>query len=701
MTVAWDAVYRAADVVCPEEPLRATNLLIAAASRHGAREGAKRWSGSAARSAIVDLALSPLPEFDGSSHDWQRVAELALSASFLGKALEGMHSWAASYQRATSTQKSLGAYATHDAFAAALARITLEPLAEDRIHRIVDPSVGAGNLLLAAIEQRGRLRSKSHLKRFILSLHGVELDPRARELCCLLLWLAGADAGVNLQQVSENIRLDNALTRDWWSGQELYDVVLMNPPWESLRHSVGLGGDEERARTIARMSVCGEGAPGLPPLYSAQGKGDRNLFKGFVELVPHLLVEGGRLGAVLPAAFASDAGMAELRERYFQQFEIARWTGYENRAGYFPIDGRYKFGLLAATRSNAGTKRLSVRSFATEPKEVEAPHIPLRRSDIALIGGKHHVIPELSHKRELDVLRTALSSGTPLFEPGPLGRVRYRREVDLSLGRDRFQHVSKERLTRLKDGTFRNKKGVVLAPLMEGRLVGAYDCAQKSWVSGSGRTAVWEDNDDRLLAQCTPQYVMPAEMNVPPRVAFCDVTASTNTRTMIASLVPEGWQCGNTAPVLEFSDTLSAYAGLGVLNSMVFDWITRRMISGLHLNKFILEGLVWPRVSASELELIAAAAWSICVHSPRAGLSSQELRSPPWHATAKKLRPMDYIEAASSIEVAVAAGLGLDVTLLKVIYDRNVNDRRGLWRHFNSDARALDVIEAAMFKALL
>ncbi|MBO9879658.1 N-6 DNA methylase [Xanthomonas sp. D-99] len=699
MTVAWDAVYRAAEVVCPEEPLRATNLLIAAASRHGAREGAKRWSGAAARSAIVDLALSPLPDFDGNGHDWQRVAELALSASYLGKAPEGMHSWAASYQRASSTQKSLGAYATHDAFAAALARITLEPLAEDRIHRIVDPSVGAGNLLLAAIEQRGRLRTKSHLKRFILSLHGVELDPRARELCCLLLWLAGADAGVSLQQVSENIRLDNALTRDWWSGQELYDVVLMNPPWESLRHSVGFAGDEERARTIARMSVCAQGAPGLPPLYSAQGKGDRNLFKAFVELAPHLLVEGGRLGAVLPAAFASDAGMAELRERYFRQFEIARWTGYENRAGYFPIDGRYKFGLLAATRSNAGTKRLSVRSFATEPSEVDAPHIPLRRSDIALIGGKYHVIPELSHKRELDVLRVALSSGAPLFEPGPLGRVRYRREVDLSLGRDRFQHVSKERLTRLRDGTFRNKKGVALAPLLEGRLVGAYDCAQKSWVSGSGRTAVWEDNGDRPLALCTPQYVMPVEMNALPRVAFCDVTASTNTRTMIASLVPEGWKCGNTAPVLEFPDTLSAYAGLGILNSMVFDWIARRMISGLHLNKFILEGLVWPRVSASQLELIAAAAWSICVHSPRGGLSSQEFRSPPWHATAKKLRPMDHIDAASTIEVTIAAALGLNSSHLNVIYDHASSDRRGFWRYIKANPQVRRVVDEVLLRA--
>lgn len=698
MTVAWEAVYAAAEVVCPDDPLRVANLLIAAASRHSATDDKGRWTGARARSAIQDLALSPLPELDRTRSDWQRAAELALDACYLGKTPEGMHSWAASYQRASSTQKALGAYATHDAFAAALARITFAPLASDRIHRVVDPSVGAGNLLLAAIEQHGRTSSKAHLKRFILSLYGVELDPRARELCCLLLWLVGVDAGVGLQQVAKNIRLDNALTRDWWSDGELFDVVLMNPPWESLRQSAGTGGDEERSKTIARMSLVRQGAAGLPPLYSAQGKGDRNLFKGFVELVPHLLVEGGRLGALLPAAFASDAGMTELRERYFEQFEIARWTGYENRAGYFPIDGRYKFGLLAATRSNSGTKRLSVRSFAMEPSEVDAPHIPLRRSDIALIGGKYHIIPELFHRRELDVLRRVLSSGSPLLEPGPLGKVRYRREVDLSLGRERFQHVSHEKITKIGDGTFQNRKGVLFAPLMEGRLVGAYDCAQKSWVSGAGRTAVWEDNADKPLGQCMPQYVMGVDSVLSPRVAFCDVTASTNTRTVIATLVPEGWHCGNTAPVLEFGDWLHAYAGLGIMNSMVFDWIARRMISGLHLNKFILEGLVWPRLTSSQLELVAAAAWSICKHSPRSGLSPQDQHSPRWHASARRLRPMSRIDAAATIEITVAAGFGLDPSYLDVIYDQASSDRRGFWRYLKASPEGAQVADEARFR---
>ena len=85
----------------------------------------------------------------------------------------------------------MGAYATHNAFATALARITIGTFGRNLALRVMDPSVGAGNLLLAAIEQYSRGGTDADLKRIVLSMYGVELDPRARS-CCLLIWLTGA-----------------------------------------------------------------------------------------------------------------------------------------------------------------------------------------------------------------------------------------------------------------------------------------------------------------------------------------------------------------------------------------------------------------------------------------------------------------------------------------------------------------------------
>jgi N-6 DNA Methylase len=698
MSAVWDAVHVAAKVFCPTEAARLANLSIAAAAHHEARSRRKpTWSASTLQGLVEELALSPLPQCKGDERQWQRLAELAKEAGHLGQSPEGMHSWAAAYQRATATQKSLGAFATHNAFASALARISIGPLQRDRIYRMVDPSVGAGNLLLAAIELYGRGSTDANLKKFILSLTGVELDPRARELCCLLIWLFGESSGVTLKQVARNIRHANALTLDWWTDQDLFEVLLMNPPWESLRHSVDDDPGGERLRTIARLETPQAGALGLPPLFTAQGTGDRNLFKAFVELVPHLLVDGGRLGALIPAAFASDAGMSQLRERYFQQFEIARWTSFENRGGYFPIDSRYKFGLLAATRSTVGTRQLSVRSFAVEPDEVDAPHIALERDDIRLLGRSYHIIPELSHQRELEILRTALLAGTPLFEQGALGKVVYRREVDLSLGKAHFQHVSKSRLMNCGDATFLDGQARRFVPLLEGRSVGAYDCFQKSWVSGSGRKAVWRENASQGLEQCSPQYVTAPLPDLPPRVALCDVTSSTNTRTVIATKVPSNWRCGNTAPVLVFDNDLLAFAGLGVMNTMVFDWVARRLASGLHLNKFILEGMVWPSFSPEAVARAAHAAWSICVSKPRSGLEPRELKAPPWGASsASARRPIAAIKAAATLEVLVASGLGLSREQLETVFSDDRTDRRGFWRYFDATPESRQIAEQAV-----
>lgn len=692
MSALWDEVHRAALGVCPAAGLRVANLAVAVAARHARQKRrAVPWGADFLMKAVDEFALTPLPRLSTSVARWQTVADAAMSAASLGHSLDRMHDWAAAYQNASATQKSMGAYATHHAFARMLALVAVAPLDRTRPLRVVDPSAGAGNLLLAFLEQLGISGGGAETRKAIAAVHGVELDPVARELCCLLIWLVGEQARVSLKDVAQNIVLANALTLDWWNEREPYDVVLMNPPWESLRHSAEPDVQGEREATIARLSRQEQGHPGLPPLFSAQGKGDRNLFKAFVELVPHLLRDGGRLGALLPAAFASDAGMAPLRERYLEQFEIAQWTSYENRLGLFPIDGRYKFGLLAATRSPAGTREFYVRSFATKPEEVLAPHIVLSREDVDLLGRRYHIIPEISDEAELDVLRKMLTGGTSFFEHGCVGRVIYRREVDLTLAKEGFHAFAKLRPERTGDGSF-VKGGRKYVPLVEGRMVGQFDCFQKSWVSGGGRTAVWDENGERPTAECTPQFVIEPAWNFRPRVAFCDITSATNTRTMIATLVPPEWRCGNTAPVLEFDSADCAIAGLGILNSMVFDWMARRMMAGLHLNKFILEGLVWPVLSVADVRKLIDATRRVCAAYPRSGFDGYARNA------AQSPDGGRYVASAAAIEVIVARGYGLTQSDLQVVYDRSPQNRRGFWRFFSDNASASEVAVRAIEK---
>ena len=79
------------------------------------------------------------------------------------------------------------------------------------------------------------------------------------------------------------------------------------------------------------------------------------------------------------------------------------------------------------------------------------------------------------------------------------------------------------------------------------------------------------------------------------RVAFRDVTNRTNSRTVIACLVPPKTPLTNSAPYLIFNSWCQAAQAyvLGVMNSIAFDWLARRYVE-THVSFFILNLLTFP-----------------------------------------------------------------------------------------------------------
>jgi hypothetical protein len=175
------------------------------------------------------------------------------------------------------------------------------------------------------------------------------------------------------------------------------------------------------------------------------------------------------------------------------------------------------------------------------------------------------------------------------------------------------------------------------------------------------------------------------------RIAICDITSATNTRTVIATLVPPGWICGNTAPVLVFGGKQHGYAALAVLNSMVFDWFARRIVGGVHLNKFYLARLTWPRLNPGATSRLAALGRAVAASHPRGGLTDTERTA--------RLNSDDLVLARASIELEVARAYGLDhVSLEKMLAD-DPADRRGMWRYFQTDPHGLKIAHLALHLA--
>jgi hypothetical protein len=158
---------------------------------------------------------------------------------------------------------------------------------------------------------------------------------------------------------------------------------------------------------------------------------------------------------------------------------------------------------------------------------------------------------------------------------------------------------------------------------------------------------------------------------------------------VLASWVPPTWSCGNTAPVLIFESERLALAGLAVLNSMVFDWLARRLVAGLHLNRFYLEALAWPQLDEEQLERLAAASADLTGFCPR----YRDL-GPDKLATSEA--GLDYVQAQARIERLVAEGYGLSAAELAAVYDPTASDRRGFWRHFASDPHSLAIVDEVL-----
>lgn len=674
---------------------RLTDLTAAAALAHsrGLLESlGTDFDGRALRSALSVIAIDGRVRATASAEEWSRLAAVGRAMVPVVQQPRDFDHWVTATHAADPERKGRGAYATPYDFSLQLAESTLSSFADNKeTIRVVDPSAGCGSLLITSLVVLARTRTKAAIRSIAENLYGMELDPASRELACLLIWLTAADPSVRLSRIAANVVHGNSLTHNWWKSTPMFDALIMNPPWESLRHEVKDGNEAERAATLARIAEPKQLSDSLPPLYSLHGSGDRNLFKAFVELAPHLVRPGGRIGALVPAAFASDLGMAPLRRAYFAHLRMDRWTSFENLAKYFAIDSRYKFGLLTATRNPAGTNSINVRSFAVEPAEAAGDHFEITRDELHQVGGPNLIIPELNRRGEVKALAKALRSGLPFFLSQQFGKIEYRREVDLTQGLKNRRFARLESIPGLAsqtDGTFKTRNGKHYVPVMEGRMVGQYDFFQKSWISGRGRTAVWDLCGTRALKDCRPQFVAEYNPIRTARLAICDVTSATNARTVHATWVPPDWVCGNTAPVLEFEDHSKAFVALGVLNSMVFDWMARRLVAGLHLNKFYLEVMVWPTLDAAAFERVEHAARTLARLNPRYRAAGGPMKGAD--------RYEDFVSAHAEIETTVARAYGLNEALLAEIYDQDARSRRGFWRYFEAEPRSAAVVASVL-----
>lgn len=404
-----------------------------------------------------------------------------------------------------------------------------------------------------------------------------------------------------------------------------FDVVLGNPPWETMSPdskeffstydpSVRAMSPTDQKATFERLlehpGIAAKWEEYCRDLYAAVhfmksssryrlfapgnlGKGDFNVYRMFVETALAATRPEGVAAQFVPEGLYNGANATAIRKELFDNFRLTKLGGFENtREIWFKdIDSRTKFCLYAAQKGGrterfAAAFRINTMERLQDFAAGQSLAIPVRV--VAEFSPDAMAVMEFAAQSEIDVC-AKMYGLYPKFgvEIEGLPHRYYMREVDMGTDRGLFS------------------EGDEGLPVFEGRMIDAYDYRAKGYVSGRGRSAVWDDLPfGSPTKRIQPQWRILPE-NIPDklagridryRIGFGDVASPTNQRGLIAALLPGSSVSGHKVPTIEFlgGDDQDLLLWLGVANSLVMDYLVRKKVS-LTMSYTIMDSLPFPR----------------------------------------------------------------------------------------------------------
>jgi hypothetical protein len=411
-----------------------------------------------------------------------------------------------------------------------------------------------------------------------------------------------------------------------------FDVILGNPPWEEAtvekdafwaRHFPGLRGLGQREQEGEKERLARENPDLKAQLekaveaadrqrrvlttgpYPGMGTGDPDLYKAFVWRFWHLVApEGGRIGVVLPRSALTAKGSTEFRTELFRRAKsIELVMLLNNKQWVFPeVHPQYTIGLTIIERGTRPDPTVPIELRGPYPSEERFRH-GIARDASRITGGAIESwndtasFPLLPSDESVEVFLKLRRAPRLDLDDIRSFRVRPNRELDATNDKNLMDVKSKT----CPDDFWPVFKGESFDLWMPDVGPGSYYAwadplrvlpvlQEKRLRSGSREDSVFSGFPEDWLRD---ERTLPC---LQPRIAFRDVSRSTDTRTVRVALVPGEVFLANTGPYLTWQrgdERDQAYV-LGVLSSLPLDWYARRYVE-THLNYFVFNPLPLPR----------------------------------------------------------------------------------------------------------
>ena len=368
---------------------------------------------------------------------------------------------------------------------------------------------------------------------------------------------------------------------------------------------------KERAEALGKMVR----ASGHYPLL---GGGDVNLYSLFVERAMGLVNPSGIVGLLTPSGIYADKTAANFFKSVSTSGRVGGLYDFENRKIFFKdIHASFKFCALIFGGEERRFDETECAFFLHDSKTIEDPDrcFTLAPADFDRVNPNTGTAPVFRTPRDAEITRRIYEQHPVLVDRSGGGErrawpIRYVRQFDMTNDSHLFRtaaELDKKGFYRV-EGNRWQKGDELYLPLYEGKMVQAFDHRAASVVvnpQNLNRPAQPRETNPSEHANTgwlpEPQFwVDENKVNWPSGlewgIGFKDVTAPTNVRAMIASIVPRS-AVGNTLPTLmpDTDDVVSYKQNLWLLaaclNSFALDFATRQKIQGQHLNWFIVEQL--------------------------------------------------------------------------------------------------------------
>jgi len=401
-----------------------------------------------------------------------------------------------------------------------------------------------------------------------------------------------------------------------------YDVVLGNPPWEKIRfeekkfyalYSPSISGNHFKASRTNEIAEVIETNKQLAEFskefqfelekakkdlkrnlfYELSNSGELNTYALFTDAAIKLKTQRGVVGLVLKSAIVT----SQVNQKLFQfltrnNFVIAVYD-FINRKKIFTIDSRERFCFLLLGSSKK--EQFQVAMNLSKIKEIETfvPNIEISYDELRLLNPFTGMLPNISTKSEAELL-LRVSFEFPFFK-NVFGSVRFGRIVHLT-GHAEF--ISKK---KLDDNT----------PVYEGKFFNQFDGKYSGFNGvvdelryGSKSSSVLLDEIKKLEANNFPEsrFFINSEKWLQLSkhhkekfmLAWRSLTSATNTRTCIATVLP-------FIPASQSVQFLTTNANdllylCGLFNSVVFDFILKKKLSGIDLTQSVINQMPVPSI---------------------------------------------------------------------------------------------------------